>query len=206
MLDFFIGAYEGRSTSLIVIELLAFVFGVWSVWLAKKAHIWVYPVGILGTTLTMYLFYVDRLLGDMMMNAYYSLMSIYGWWEWTRKNQGKRVRTVARMHSKEKQWTVVIGLITMAITYGVYRFTQTTLELSNIIDILTSGMFFCAMWLMARKKLENWTLWIIADLITIPLYAYRGWGMLSLQYVIFTLLAVQGYYSWKRLIDSEKAQ
>ena len=206
MLDFFIGAYEGRSAFLISIEFLAFVFGVWSVWLAKKAHIWVYPVGIIGTTLTMYLFYIDRLLGDMMMNAYYSLMSVYGWWEWSRKKQGAQLRIVTRMSQKEKRWAFVIGLLTMAVTYSVYRLTKTNMDTSNVIDIFTSGVFFCAMWLMARKKLENWTLWIVAHLITIPLYAYRGWGMLSLQYLIFTVLATLGYYSWKKLIDSEKVR
>ena len=72
---------------------------------------------------------------------------------------------------------------------------------SNYVDILTSGIFLTAMWYMAIKKLENWTLWIVADLITIPLYAYRGWGMLSLQYLIFTILAIQGYREWKKRLD-----
>ena len=71
-------------------------------------------------------------------------------------------------------------------------------ETENYIDIFTSGVFFTAMWFMANKKLENWTLWIFADLITVPLYAYRGLGMLSLQYLIFTILAVQGYITWKK--------
>jgi nicotinamide mononucleotide transporter len=76
------------------------------------------------------------------------------------------------------------------------------LETANYIDMFTSGIFFTAMWYMANKKLENWTLWIIADIITVPLYAYRGLGILSLQYVIFTILAIQGYLQWKKSLDN----
>jgi nicotinamide mononucleotide transporter len=197
IIDFFLGPYLERSTGLILLELLAFVFGVWSVWMAKKANIWVYPTGIIGTTITMYLFFTDRLLGDMLMNAYYSLMSIYGWWEWSRQKDGKKVRQITTMNHKEKGIGLALVLTTMLVTYMVYRFTNTNMDTSNVIDIFTSGVFFTAMWLMARKKLESWILWISADLITIPLYAYRGWGMLSLQYLIFTILAFQGYYAWK---------
>ena len=201
IIDFFLGPYLERSTGLILLELLAFVFGVWSVWMAKKANIWVYPTGIIGTTITMYLFFTDRLLGDMLMNAYYSLMSIYGWWEWSRQKDGKKVRQITTMNHKEKGIGLVLVLTTMMVTYMVYRFTNTNMDTSNVIDIFTSGVFFTAMWLMARKKLESWILWISADLITIPLYAYRGWGMLSLQYLIFTILAFQGYYAWKESLD-----
>ena len=197
IIDFFLGPYLERSTGLILLELLAFVFGVWSVWMAKKANIWVYPTGIIGTTITMYLFFTDRLLGDMLMNAYYSLMSIYGWWEWSRQKDGKKVRQITTMNHKEKGIGLILVLTTMMVPYLVYRFTNTNMDTSNVIDIFTSGVFFTAMWLMARKKLESWILWISADLITIPLYAYRGWGMLSLQYLIFTILAFQGYYAWK---------
>jgi len=204
IVDFFLGPYLERSTELIVLELLAFIFGVWSVWLAKRANIWVYPTGIIGTTITMYLFFTDRLLGDMLMNAYYSLMSIYGWWEWSRQKDGKKVRQITTMTNKEKGLGLTLVLITMLFTYMVYHLTSTEMDLSNVIDIFTSGVFFTSMWLMARKKLESWVLWISADLITIPLYAYRGWGMLSLQYFIFTILAFQGYYAWRKSLHKNE--
>jgi len=206
IVDFFLGPYLERRTELIVLELLAFIFGVWSVWMAKRANIWVYPTGIIGTTITMHLFFTDRLLGDMLMNAYYSLMSIYGWWEWSRQKDGEKVRQITTMTSKEKGLGLALVLITMLVTYMVYHVTNTAMDLSNVIDIFTSGVFFTAMWLMARKKLESWILWISADLITIPLYAYRGWGMLSLQYLIFTILAFQGYYAWRKSLHKNELQ
>lgn len=202
VLDFFFEPYEGRSVLLIILEAIAFVFGIASVYLAKKEHIGVYPTGVVATLITMYLFFIDRLLGDMIMNAYYSIMSFYGWYEWSRVQDQKKVRQVSRVNEKEKRIAFVLIIVTMIVMYAVYRLTGTPIASSNGIDILSSGLFFTAMWLMALKKLENWTLWIIANCISVPLYAYRGWGMLSLQYVIFTVLAIQGYNQWKKSLDS----
>jgi len=202
VLDFFFEPYNCRSVLLIVLEAIAFVFGIASVYLAKKEHIGVYPTGIVATLITMYLFFIDRLLGDMIMNAYYSIMSFYGWYEWSRVQDQKKVRQISRVNEKEKRIAFVLIIATMIVMYAVYRLTGTPIASSNGIDILSSGLFFTAMWLMALKKLENWTLWIIANCISVPLYAYRGWGMLSLQYVIFTVLAIQGYNQWKKSLDS----
>lgn len=200
--DFFFDPYKNREFSLIVLEAIAFFFGIASVVYAKKENILVYPTGLVATVITVYLFYIDALFGDMMMNFYYSIMSIYGWWNWARVKQNKKVVRISRTNAREKQVGVLFFLLTMMVTYGVYRLLGTELNYTNYIDILTSGIFFTAMWYMANKKLENWTLWILADIITVPLYAYRGWGLLSLQYLIFTVLAIQGYLAWKKDLDS----
>jgi len=203
--DFFLDAYQNTPTNQIVLEAVAFVFGIASVWYAKKENILVYPTGIICTVITVYLLYVNKYLGDMMMNFYYSIMSIYGWWNWSRKKNDKYIVPISRTNTKEKQIGIGLFLLTMLITYLVYVGFEYKLEIPNYIDIVTSGIFFTAMWYMATKKLENWTLWIIGDLITIPLYAYRGLGMLSLQYLIFTVLAIQGYIAWKKSLNSNQA-
>lgn len=200
--DFFLDAYQNTPTNQIVLEAIAFVFGIASVWYAKKENILVYPTGIVCTVITVYLLYVNKYLGDMMMNFYYSVMSVYGWWNWSRKKGDKYIVPISRTNTKEKQIGVGLFLVTMLITYLVYKGFDYKLEIPNYIDIVTSGIFFTAMWYMATKKLENWTLWIIGDLITIPLYAYRGLGMLSLQYLIFTVLAIQGYIAWKKHLNN----
>ncbi len=200
--DFFLDPYRGREAHLVVLEAIAFLFGIASVVYAKRENILVYPTGLVATVITVYLFYTDELFGDMMMNFYYSIMSIYGWWNWARKKGDERVVHISRTNTREKVTGVVMFLLTMGITYGVYRAYGTLMDGSNYIDIFTSGVFFTAMWYMANKKLENWTLWILADIITVPLYAYRGWGMLSLQYLIFTVLAIQGYLAWKKDLDN----
>lgn len=200
--DFFLGPYRDKETFIIVIEAIVFVTGILSVWYAKKENIWVYPTGLVATVLTVYLLYRDRLLGDMMMNFYFSVMSVYGWWNWARTKNDKKIVQISRTSAREKSIGFGLFLLTMVVTYIVYRIFDVEVGPSNYIDIITSGIFFTGMWYMALKKLENWTLWILADVITVPLYAYRGWGMLSLQYLIFTILAIQGYFEWKKSIDN----
>jgi len=202
IIDFFVDAYRETPNHLIVLEAVAFVFGILSVWYAKKANILVYPTGIICTVITVYILYVSEYFGDMMMNFYYSVMSIYGWWNWSRKKGNKHVVPISRTNKKEKLIGVLFFVLTMIVTYLVYKGYDYQLEIPNYIDIVTSGIFFTAMWYMANKKLENWTLWIIADIITIPLYAYRGLGMLSLQYIVFTILAIQGYNQWKKSLNN----
>ncbi|WP_299116241.1 nicotinamide riboside transporter PnuC [uncultured Winogradskyella sp.] len=201
--DFFLDAYKSAPTYQIILEAIAFVFGIASVWFAKQENILVYPTGIICTVITVYLLYINQYFGDMMMNFYYSIMSIYGWWNWSRKKNDKYVVPISRTNSKEKIIGFGLFLVTMLVTFLVYKAFNYELELPNYIDIFTSGIFFTAMWYMANKKLENWTLWIIGDLITIPLYAHRGLGMLSLQYLIFTILAIMGYLAWKRNLSNK---
>ena len=196
--DFFLEAYSTYSKLDIGLEFLAFSFGIISVIYAKKENILVYPTGIICTVITVYLLYKAQYFGDMMMNIYYSLMSIYGWWNWSRIENDKYLLKITRFSKNDLGLTVFLFLLTVTITYAVYRFNLTEIKIPNYIDMFTSGLFFTAMWLMANKKLESWIFWIIGDIITVPLYAYRGLGMLSLQYIIFTILAIQGYIEWKK--------
>ena len=196
--DFFLEAYSTYSKLDIGLEFLAFSFGIISVIFAKKENILVYPTGIICTVITVYLLYKAQYFGDMMMNIYYSLMSIYGWWNWSRIENDKYLLKITRFSKNDLGLTVFLFLLTVTITYAVYTFNLTEIKIPNYIDIFTSGIFFTAMWLMANKKLESWVFWIIGDIITVPLYAYRGLGMLSLQYIIFTILAIQGYIEWKK--------
>ena len=203
MLDFFISQYQNASFLQIILEFLVFVFGIASVVLAKKENIWVYPTGLIATVITTYLLYQAKYFGDMTMNAYYSLMSLYGWYKWSAKTNEPEIK-ITRTNMREKFIGLGLFGLTMVITYMVYKFFDYKLEIPNYIDIFTSGLFFTAMWYMALKKIENWTLWIIGDCIVVPLFAYRGLGMLSLQYFIFTILAVYGYLEWKKIIQEKK--
>ena len=196
--DFFLEAYSTYSKLDIGLEFLAFSFGIISVIYAKKENILVYPTGIICTVITVYILYKAQYFGDMMMNIYYSLMSIYGWWNWSRIENDKYLLKITRFSKNDLGLTVFLFLLTVTITYAVYTFNLTEIKIPNYIDIFTSGIFFTAMWLMANKKLESWVFWIIGDIITVPLYSYRGLGMLSLQYIIFTILAIQGYIEWKK--------
>ena len=203
--SFFLEAYNQTPMHLITLEAIAFVFGVVSVYYAQKAHILVYPTGIICTIITVYLLYINQYFGDMMMNGYYSIMSLYGWWNWSLISNNNKVLKITSASFKDKIIGFILCVLTMGVTFLVYKLFDYILLLPNYIDIFTSGLFFTAMWYMANKKLQNWTLWIVANVITIPLYAYRGLGILSIQYIIFTFLAVQGYRSWKKhLVNSHQ--
>ncbi len=201
MIDFLISQYKNASTTQICLEFLAFVFGIISVYCAKKENIWVYPTGLISTVITVYLLYQASYFGDMTMNVYYSIMSIYGWYKWMSKSKEPDL-LITRTNMKEKIIGFVFFILTMFITYLVYKFFDYKLEIPNYIDIFTSGIFFTAMWFMAIKKIENWTLWILGDCIAVPLFAYRGLGMLSLQYLIFTILAILAYLEWRKILNN----
>jgi len=203
IVDFFLEPYKQAAVLDIVLEAIAFFFGLVCVIYAKKENILAYPIGLVATVITVYLLYKANFYGDMMMNFYYSVMSVYGWWNWSRKKGNNYLVPISRTSTQEKGIGFLFFLLTIIVTYIVYKATGYPIGTENYIDIFTSGIFFTAMWYMANKKLENWTLWIIGDLITFPLYAYRGLGMLSLQYFIYTFLAVQGYLAWKKGLDKK---
>ena len=200
MEDFFFNVYKETSDTQILFELIAFVFGITSVIMAKKENILVFPTGIVSTVITIYLLFKAQYFGDMTVNIYYSVMSIYGWVVWT-KNKNQPTLPISKTTTKEKYIGFILFIFTMTITYYVYQFFDYDMKIPNYIDIFTSGIFFTAMWLMAIKKIENWILWIIGDIIAIPLFAYRGLGMLALQYLIFTILAVSAFYQWKKILN-----
>ena len=184
------------------LEIIAVVFGLLSVWFAKKNHIAVYPLGIISTLIFVYLLYKFHLIGDMMINAYYFLMSIYGWYIWTQKKDGIFVCKITYMNAHEKRAAIILFISSLLFVTFIYYAIDKGLTLIPLIDILTTAVFFVGMWLMANKKIENWILWIIADLISIPLYFYKGMVFTSIQYLIFTIIAVFGFLSWKKLYNS----
>lgn len=201
MIDFFIAQYKNASSTQILLEFVAFLFGIISVYCAKKEHIWVYPTGLISTVITVYLLYQAQYFGDMTINVYYSIMSVFGWYKWSQKIEEKPL-PISRTTDKQKGIGIALFIMTMIITYFIYVFFDYSLKVPNYIDIFTSGIFFTAMWFMALKKIENWTLWIIGDCIAVPLFAYRGLGMLSLQYLIFTVLAVSAYIEWRKILNN----
>ncbi|MBP6759996.1 MAG: nicotinamide mononucleotide transporter [Flavobacterium sp.] len=202
MIEFFLNAYKDASTAQIVLEFLAFVFGILSVWFAKKENILVYPTGLIATIITTYLLYVAGYLGDMMINGYFSIMSVYGWYKWARKENETEIVAISRTNFREKTIGIALFFVTVLVVFGIYNFFDYEIKKDNYIDIFASGIFFTGMWYMALKKIENWTLWILGDIIVTPLYAYRGLGMLSLQYLIFTILAISAYLEWKKILNN----
>ena len=200
--DFFLSSYSDYSRVDIVLEFLAFWFGIISVVFAKKQNILVYPTGIICTIITMYLMYKVSLLGHILVNLLYTIISFFGWWNWSRRENNDLVVKVSKFTSNDLSKSLLIFFFIVFVAYFAHDFFATNFEGQiKELDILTSGIFVTAMWLMANKKLENWILWIIGNVITIPLYLSSDKIILSIQYVIFTILAVQAYIEWKKSLS-----
>lgn len=229
--DFFLEPYRTASTLNIILEFVAAFFGVVSVWFAKKENILVFPTGIISTAIYVYLLSQWNLYGDLIINIYYTLMSIFGWYMWSKVIDGKQKHIpISRTNTQDKLKAIGIFLFTsifVIIVYRYYNVMPNTLNFSDSIDFavtnltsgnledfrsatpfldtFTTGIFFAAMWLMALKKIENWTLWIIGDLVSIPLYFAKGYGFTGIQYLIFLFLAIQAYKQWRKSINKDIA-
>ena len=201
MFDLLFQQYSDYQTLDISLEIIAVVFGILSVWFSKKNNILVYPTGMISTSIFTYLLFKWSLLGDMMINAYYFMMSIYGWYIWTRK-VNNIVTPISKVSSPEKIISLVIFFFSLSFVYGIYNYFDKWGSYTSYVDNFTTAIFFVAMWLMANRKIENWIFWIIGNIISIPLYFYKGLTFTSIQYIIFTVIAISGYYTWKKILDN----
>lgn len=186
------------------LEIFAVIFGILSVWFARKENIWVYPTGIVNVLIYVYLCFYAGLYADMGINAFYFVMSVYGWYNWSRKDADSHHVPISKLSIY--QWFLYMGMT--AIFFGIiyYLLTKFTDSTVPVFDSFTTSLFIVGMWLMAIKKIENWLLWILGDLLVIPLFAMKGLVFTSVQYIVFLVLAILGYIEWRRRIQSKHAE
>lgn len=202
LIDYVLDPYTGYSALDIFLEVTAVFFGLLSVWFARKANIWVYPTGIISTAIYIYITLYIGLYADTFINAYYTLMSIYGWYVWTRIGKDNSPTPVGRMNFRERIIAGVFLTISIATLYFILNnYTDSDVPL---IDSITTGIAFVGMWLMAKKKVENWSFWIAADVISIPLYLYKGLALTAFQFAVFLILAILGLIEWRKILKEEK--
>lgn len=199
--DWIFSQYQDTPTNLIVLELIGIVFGFLTVIYSKRENILVFPTGMVQTGIFVYILFVYGLLGDMVINAYYFIVSIIGWYLWTRKVDDSHYIPITKTTSKEKLWSVLLFVGTLIFVTIMYLLADRFDVWTDYVDTLTTAIFFVGMWLMAKKKLENWVYWIVGDIITVPLYWYKGLIFTSLQFLIFTIIAVYGYKAWKKNLN-----
>ena len=205
--------YSSYETYLIYFEAIAVVFGLLSVYFSIRQNIWVYPTGIISTVLFIYIMYVFGLLGDMLINVYYTVMSVYGWILWARYSQDQIHVDVKKASKKDWQIggllffgsLIFVGLVYYFKPYIDNQFSMNGVRLglyhldwANYTDIITTSLFLVGMFFMAKRNIENWIFWIVADFICIPMMVYKGLGITAIQYIIFTAMAIIGYLEWKK--------
>lgn len=198
-LDFLIDPYRNKTGIDLLLEILVFVFGIVSVWYAKKGNILVYPTGLIATVISVWLMFEAGYMGDMLINVYYSVMSFYGWYVWSLKKDHNAPFIVSKTTNYEKLTGFWLFVLTLIVIFTFYMLFGYPLEWVNYLDLFISGLFFTAMYYMAHKKIENWVLWIIGDSIAVPLCFYKDLGIIGLQYVVFTIIAVFAYFEWKKI-------
>jgi nicotinamide mononucleotide transporter len=199
MFETIINQYQSIPNWQIGIEIIIFIFGVLSVYFAKKENVLVYPTGIICTILSVYIMFNAKYYADMSINIYYSIMSVYGWFQWKKITNGE-VLSISRTNLKEKIIGIVLFLITAIICIYIYKFFDYKLQLNNYLDIFTTSLFFSAMWYMAKKKIENWTLWIVGNTFAVYIFFDRQLYIIAIQYIIFTILAISAYIEWKKYL------
>lgn len=180
------------------LEFVAVVFGIVSVLYSRIENILVYPTGIINTTLyTWFCFGWWGLYAEGSLNFYYTIMSIYGWVLWSRTSK-TGTKDLVITSSSVKEWGFAIGffaLCYMVLFFILKKYTNSTVPFA---DAFASASAYTAMWLMARKKLENWLWWMLTNLASIPLYFIKGAVFTSFQYVVFLILSIAGYLAWKK--------
>jgi nicotinamide mononucleotide transporter len=183
------------------LEAVAVFFGLASVFYSMKENILVFPTGIVSTLIYVWICLQVKLYADMGINAYYFIMSIYGWYIWSRPKPGAEKVPVTWLDKKGIMASLGLFLASYAVLYVVLaNFTDSDVP---YWDSFTTSTAFVGMWLMAKKKVENWIAWIITDLVSVPLYLYKGLLLTSFQFMVFTVLAVLGLIAW---IKSAKLQ
>lgn len=229
-IDFLLEPYSTASITNVLLELVAATLGIISVFYARKENILVFPTGIISTSIYIYLLSQWNLYGDLIINVYYTIMSLFGWYTWSKViDKNEEHIPISRTTNKEKGIALLIFVSASVFVIFIYRyfnvmpnhlsFTESVSfayenltsgslekfkESVSFLDTFTTAAAFVAMWLMAIKKIENWTFWIATNIVSIPLYFVKGYGFTGIQYIVFLILAILGYTTWKKSLNKKK--
>ena len=190
------------------IEILGTIVGIIYLWLEYKANIYLWLVSIIMPAIYLYIFYVAGLYADFAINIYYLLIAIYGWMAWKygfklfsakrEKNGDEKLRI---SHVPKKLWirlVVVYVLLQLSITWVLITYTNSDVPW---LDSFTTSVSILAMWLLARKYLEQWLVWIVVDVVSAGLYLYKDLYYTSALYAVYAIIAIFGYYKWKSIMQ-----
>ncbi|RDV15148.1 nicotinamide riboside transporter PnuC [Pontibacter diazotrophicus] len=179
-----------------VVELIGVVTGIVCVWLAAKQNIWTWPIGLISVGMYVFVFYDARLYADMGLNAFYFVTSLYGWYMWLYGGKNDSERKVERVSKKEMTVLLALGLVfTLSLGYFLDNYTDADLSYT---DSATTAVSLIGYWMMAKKQLENWIVWLVVDVVYVGVYTYKDLYLTSFLYFVFLLLSIKGYIDWKK--------
>lgn len=184
------------------LEFIAVFAGIAIVWFSRKENILVYPVGLINTSIYVYLSVKGHLLGEASVNFYYTVMSIYGWMLWARKDQQNKETLLHITYSSARNWIeqLLFFVVFYVAIFGALTWLKKAFAPEAIpwADAFASATAYTGMWLMAKKKVESWIWWIATNIASIPLYFIKGYVFTSVQFLVLLVLAIAGLIELKR--------
>ena len=197
--DFFINFGVFQTSA---VELAAVITGLVSVWLVKKENVWAFPIGGVSVLLSAYIYFRGNIYANAGINLFYFIMNIYGWYNWLRKTEGDHQLMITSCSRKEMQFYIALMIVLfLGLWYLLSRMPD---HQYAVYDSFTSALYAVAMWLMARKKIQHWILWIIGDVVMIALCFFLKWYFLGFQYLVYTIIATLGWMEWKYKVTGTK--
>jgi nicotinamide mononucleotide transporter len=185
-----------------LVELLAVITGAVNVWLAARQSIWTWPVGLVSVALYVFIFYEAHLYADMGLNVFYVLTSLYGWYYWLYGGEGHSEKHVVHVGRRELLTLTLAGILfSLFLGYFLDNFTNDDLSYT---DSATTAISLIGYWMMAKKQLENWIVWLVVDVIYVGVYMYKGLYLTSFLYFVFLVLCVVGYRDWKKDLAKQR--
>ena len=183
------------------LEIIAVLTGIISVWFAKKENILLYPIGTVSVLIWIYLCWIGEIYSQAVINLFFLIMNIYGWYNWSRKDNSEINKVQIKFSSLKENLLViaVAALLTMLIYSAL-----SNVEILNfnwkfvLMESFITSLNFIGMWLMAWKRVENWVLWIIGDIFCIPLFVFKEYYLSVAQFSIFIIIAFMGYFEWRK--------
>ena len=185
------------------IELLGLIFGLLYILLSIKQNIWCWPVGFITSALYIYVFFVTKFYADMGLQVYYLIVSVYGWYYWMfgAKSKKEDDLKISKMNIRLGIYLFLANLILFAvIAYILVNYTDSEVP---YWDAFTTAASFVATWMLARKIIEHWIIWIIVDSVSLGLYIYKGLYPTVILFAVYTVLAIFGYIEWKKELKKE---
>ncbi|WP_317168667.1 nicotinamide riboside transporter PnuC [Blattabacterium cuenoti] len=193
--------HHNKGNIILILESTAVILTILSIFFAQRNNILVYPIGIVSTIIYSYLTFVSSLYGDFIINLYYTIMSFYGWFIWLyKKDQKNKKMPISITFCSKKDYfrTFFLLFFTCIFSMILYFFYGKLKNYSDWMDILTTGIFFSGMYQMSMKKVENWIFWIIGNMISVPLYFFKGFILTGILFIILVILAIMGFFIWKK--------
>ena len=183
------------------LEIIAVLSGIISVWFAKKENILLYPIGTVSVLIWIYLCWIGEIYSQAVINLFFLVMNIYGWYNWSRKDNSEMNKVQIKFSSIKENilYIIVAALLTLLIYSALSNIEILNFDWKFVLmESFITALNFIAMWLMAWKRVENWVLWIIGDIFCVPLFIFKEYYLSVAQFFIFIIIAFMGYFEWKK--------